>query len=72
MPPNATGWRTAGRDFSRRNQGQSRRDYLLGNKTSKSGDGDAAVPLLQFGARNNWLKFKDKMHTACVEKYSDL
>ena len=72
MPPNANGRRTAGRGFSRRNQGQSRRDYLLGNAKSKSGDSDAAVPLLQFGARNNWLKFKDKIHTACVEKYGDL
>ena len=72
MPPNATGRRTAGRGSSRRNQGQSRRDYLLGNKISKSGNSDAAVPLLQFGARNNWLKFKDKMYTACVEKYGDL
>ena len=71
MAPSTTGWRTVGRGFPRRNKGQSKRDYLLGT-TAKTGDSDAAVPLLKFGAKNNWLKFKEKLHTACVEKYGDL
>ena len=43
----------------------------MGND-SKAGDSDAAVPLLRFGAKNNWLKFKEKLSIACTEKYGDL
>ena len=37
-----------------------------------SGSSDKAVPLLCFGANNNWLQFKERMATACLEKYGDL
>ena len=55
----------------RSNQSRTRRDYLLGGD-SKSGDSDSAVPLLRFGARNNWLRFKEKLSIACTEKFGDL
>ena len=62
-----------GRGFSRRqNKCQNRRDCLLGGTSEKSGYRDKDVPLLQFGYKNNWLKFKERLHTACVEKYGDL
>ena len=72
MAPNANGSRTVGRGFNRRKSNQSRKEYLLGSNTAKSGDSDASVPLLQFGDENNWIKFRDKLSTACVEKYGDL
>ena len=51
---------------------QSRRNYLLGTTSAKEGNSDTAVPLLKFGSGNNWLKFKEKISTECVEKYGDL
>ena len=68
MAPNATGGQ---RGFRGRKTNQSRRDYLLGGD-SKSGDSDSAVPLLRFGAKNNWLCFKEKLSIACTEKFGDL
>ena len=73
MAPNSDKKKPAGRGFQRRNKGgQSRRNYLLGNNTKNATDSDSAVPLLKFGAYNNWLKFKEKMATACTEKYGYL
>ena len=63
MPPNA------GRN--RRSKGSDRNNYLLGN-SSQAGNSDSAVPLLKFGTGNNRLKFKEKIITACIEKYGDL
>ena len=63
MAPNA------GRN--RRSTGSDRRNYLLGN-SSHAGNSDTAVPLLKFGTGNNWLKFKEKIITACIEKYGNL
>ena len=63
MPPNA------GRN--RRSKGSDRSNYLLGN-SSQAGNSVTAVPLLKFGTGNNWLKFKEKLITACIEKYGNL
>ena len=63
MPPNS------GRN--RRSRGSDRSNYLLG-KSSQAGNSDTAVPVLKFGNGNNWLKFKEKMITASIEKYGDL
>ena len=61
MAPNSDRKKPAGRGFQRRNKsGQSRRNYLLGNNTKTATDSDSAVPLLKFGANNNWLKFIEK------------
>ena len=65
MAPNAN---QKGRNHRGRQQGQSRKSYLLG-ESNKSGDSNLAVPLLRFGAKNNWLKFKEKMSIACTEKF---
>ena len=43
----------------------------MGTKT-KEGNSKSAVPLLKFGSGNNWLKFKEKIATACIEIYGDL
>lgn len=66
MAPNAT-----------RNRRGSQRGY--GNRANKNctgfkpaGSSDKKVPLLKFGQGNNWLAFKEKMYTACLEKYGDL
>ena len=73
MAPNSERKKPAGRGFPRRNRGgQSRRNYLLGNNSKPTLDSDGAVPLLKFGAQNNWLNFKEKMLTACTEKYGYL
>ena len=40
--------------------------------SAKEGNSDNDVPLLKFGSGNNWLKFKEKISTACVERYGDL
>ena len=66
MAPNSGSRRTA-RGGNRTN----RSNYLLGTNT-KEGNSDSAVPLLKFGTGNNWLKFKEKISTACLEKYGDL
>ena len=66
MAPNA-GSKRAARGGNRTN----RSNYLLGTNT-KEGNSDSAVPLLKFGTGNNWLKFKEKISTACLEKYGDL
>ena len=63
MAPNA--------GHNRRSTGSERRNYLLGT-SSPAGNSDSAVPLLKFGTGNNWLKFKEKLSTACIEKYGDL
>ena len=66
MAPN-TGRRRIARGGNRIN----RSNYLLGTHT-KEGNSDTAVPLLKFGTGNNLLKFKEKILTACQEKYGDL
>ena len=43
----------------------------MGN-SSQAGNSNSAVPLLKFGNVNNWLRFKEKIITACIEKYGDL
>ena len=63
MAPNAGRNRNA--------KGSDRRNYLLGT-SSQAGNSDSAVSLLKFGTGNNWLKFKEKISTACIEKYGDL
>ena len=63
MPPNA------GRN--RRAKGSDRSNYIPG-KSSQAGNSDSAVPILKFGSGNNWLKFREKLNTACIEKYGDL
>ena len=40
--------------------------------SSPAGNSDWTVPILKFGTRNNWLKLKEKITTACIEKYGDL
>ena len=30
------------------------------------------VPILRYGPKNNFLKFKDKLRTACMKQYGDL
>lgn len=50
---------------------EDRRNYLLG-VSGKADNSDSAVTLLKFGNGNNWLKFKEKISTACLEKYGDL
>ena len=67
MAPNTGSRRRA----SRSGGSQSRRNYLLGT-SAKDGNSDNDVPLLKFGSGNNWLKFKEKISTACVERYGDL
>ena len=66
MAPN-----TGSKRISRGGNRANRHNYLLGTST-KEGDSDSAVPLLKFGTGNNWLKFKEKFSTACLEKYGDL
>ena len=41
-------------------------------KPAKPVNSDEAVPILRFGPNNNYVTFKDKLKTACVEKYGDL
>ena len=67
MTPNAESCRRAIRGGS----SQARRNYLLGTST-KEGNSDSAVPLLKFGSGNNWLKFRERISTACLEKYGNL
>ena len=40
--------------------------------SSQAGNNNPVVPLLTFGNGNNWLRFKEKIITACKEKYGDL
>ena len=66
MAPNATRSRRGGQ---RGNESRANRNRA-GYKSAGSSDKD--VPLLKFGQGNNWLVFKEKMYTACLEKYGDL
>ena len=44
-----------------------------GPKTSsKSLNSDEAVPMLKYGPYNNFIVFKERLKTACMEKYGDL
>jgi hypothetical protein len=55
------------RNGTNKNQG-----YRNPKKTSKPVNSDEAVPVLRFGPNNNYVTFKDKLKTACLEKYGDL
>ena len=66
MAPNAGHNRSA-----RGSNREDRRNYILGI-SAKADNSDSAVPLLKFGTGNNWLKFKEKISTACLEKYGNL
>ena len=66
MAPNATRSRRGGQRGSESRANRNRAGY----KSAESSDKD--VPLLKFGQGNNWLVFKEKMYTACLEKYGDL
>ena len=68
MAPNE---RRSQRKFNGQNRSQLRREYLLGDNP-RTGDSDQAVPLLRCWAKNNWLKFKEKIAIACTEKFGDL
>jgi hypothetical protein len=41
-------------------------------KQAKPLNSDEAVPMLRYGPSNNFVTFKDKIKTACMEKYGDL
>jgi hypothetical protein len=41
-------------------------------KKDKPLNSDEAVPMLRYGPNNNYVTFKDRIKTACMEKYGDL
>ena len=43
-----------------------------GASKGKSLNSDEAVPMLKYGPYNNFMTFKDRIKTACIEKYGDL
>ena len=50
---------------------EDRRNYLQ-KISAKAGNNDSAVAVPKFCTGNNWLKFKKKISTACLEKYGNL
>jgi hypothetical protein len=42
------------------------------SKSSKPPSSDEAAPTLKYGPYNNFLTFKDRLKTACMEKYGGL
>jgi hypothetical protein len=41
-------------------------------KASKSLNSNEAMPMLKFGPYNNFITFKERLRTTCMEKYGDL
>ena len=66
MAPNATRSRRGGQRGYENRANRNRAGY------KSAGSSDKDVPLLKFGQGNNWLVFKEKIYTACLEKYGDL
>ena len=67
----------SGRSGNRRYRGPARRGYRGRNNRQNRGSNDDAkdgqgVPILKYGPRNNFLKWKEKLRTACMEEYGDL
>ena len=67
----------SGRSGNRRYRGPARRGYRGRNNRQNRGSNDDAkdkqgVPIIKYGPRNNLLKWKEKLRTACVEEYGDL
>jgi hypothetical protein len=64
-----------GSGFKNTGKGRDRRGRSgTGNKggpktTSKSLNSDEAVPMLKYGPYNNYIVFKERRKTACMEKY---
>jgi Zinc knuckle. len=52
-----------------RNAGSFKKDS---KKPAKPLNSDEAVPMLKYGPNNNYVTFKDRIKTACMEKYGDL
>ena len=70
MPPKANQRRKGGRSGDQlRNNARQR---WLGTTVKTTGNANDDVPLLQWGTKNNWLTFKEKMKTACLEKFGNL
>ena len=70
MPPKSNWRRQRGKNTDElRNRQRSR---WLKQAPKNTGDSSEDVPLLQWGSRNNWLQFKEKMKTACLEKFGNL
>jgi hypothetical protein len=67
-----------GSSFKKTGKGRDRRGRSGpgnkgGPKTSiKSLNSDEAVPMLKYGPYNNFIVFKERLKTACMEKYGDL
>ena len=67
----------SGRSGNRRYRGPARRGYRGRNNRQNRGSNDDAkdgqgVPILKYGPRNNFLKWKEKLMTACMEEYGNL
>jgi hypothetical protein len=66
-----SGFKKTGKGRDRR--GRSGPGNKGGPKTSiKSLNSDEAVPMLKYGPYNNFIVFKERLKTACMEKYGDL
>jgi hypothetical protein len=67
------GIKKAGKAGGRDRRGRSGPGNKNGPKTtSKSLNSDEAVPMLKYGPYNNFIVFKERLKTACMEKYGDL
>jgi hypothetical protein len=67
------GMKRAGRGGGRDRRGRSGPSNKGGPKSSsKSLNSDEAVPMLKYGPYNNFIVFKERLKTACMEKYGDL
>jgi hypothetical protein len=65
---------TDGKSGTKHGSKNGKQQQCKGQATSSNGslNSDSAVPMLRFGAANNFNQFKRKLSIACLEKYKNL